>query len=904
MEALGMKGGVSIEQLANSVGMLQKNLDSKAGQKALADMGLNFAQIRNLKPEQQWLEIAKSVAATEDPIERMNRGTALFGKQWLTIAPAIQGNIEEVTKAVKLLSTEQAQALDEAGEAWDKFKKDTDITVASYLGNLVLAAKKSQVAMRDLLNPWLLMRKLAQGGEDVAADFLGNMPTLPERATPGLRPIPKGLEVDGEEYLEILERSDKALEPLIEKGLKLKAIQDQLFGRAIIANVNDTITALGSTENITKLTAAASKKLHDDVGAAIEAYRKLGREVPPILTEIYNKTIPIQRFDVKAVAGPSLAGLTKTFVAYGEVAQDGTIYTRDFSNELNAAQIQTDALGNAIKVQLVPSVKSASIEIERATTVTEEMAANVKAAFMSIPDILRDAFIGGGGFLGGLKAIGVQIADALLGPLMSKLAGMAGKFADVILGGVSKKAASGALAGAVPMIKGTAINVGAGTGGAAAAGGAGAFGFGMTAAQAIPVYGAVAAGVFGVVKGIQALKAQAAHKETNRLREAFFDMAGGLETLNPRVQDLTGNVDAVQRVFDARNPEQYQIALNDLNAILEAGKERFAGLQGGIEGAAKGLASLTSITPAIEEALADIFTQTTTEGTANAVNALNDALDEQAKKYGAIEEAIGRYGIKFEEAGKTFQQTKINERAQQLVSDFKLLRGAGVEVNAQMRGMGQSVRDFIKDAKASGAEVPEAMREVIQVAMDAGQVFDENGKNIHDMTQLGLTFGTSMETTMKKVEGAVDRLAGVLEGLARFLGVTLPRKAEEGADGVNEALDGIKNPVIKPRVEWPEGFDVPEFAEGSGGIRDFGSGTPAILHGREAVITEADLRRGLATASAPPVVVHMTINVDGVFSEGDLVKTVQRHIEPIVRQTWEDNVNGSRTNAQDILGVP
>jgi hypothetical protein len=172
------------------------------------------------------------------------------------------------------------------------------------------------------------------------------------------------------------------------------------------------------------------------------------------------------------------------------------------------------------------------------------------------------------------------------------------------------------------------------------------------------------------------------------------------------------------------------------------------------------------------------------------------------------------------------------------------------------------------------------------------------------MTQLGLTFGTSMETTMKKVEGAVDRLAGVLEGLARFLGVTLPRKAEEGADGVNEALDGIKNPVIKPRVEWPEGFDVPEFAEGSGGIRDFGSGTPAILHGREAVITEADLRRGLATASAPPVVVHMTINVDGVFSEGDLVKTVQRHIEPIVRQTWEDNVNGSRTNAQDILGVP
>ena len=37
--------------------------------------------------------------------------------------------------------------------------------------------------------------------------------------------------------------------------------------------------------------------------------------------------------------------------------------------------------------------------------------------------------------------------------------------------------------------------------------------------------------------------------------------------------------------------------------------------------------------------------------------------------------------------------------------------------------------------------------------------------------------------------------------------------------------------------------DIPGFASGSGGIRDFGTGTPATLHGREGVFTEAQIQR-------------------------------------------------------------
>ena len=57
-------------------------------------------------------------------------------------------------------------------------------------------------------------------------------------------------------------------------------------------------------------------------------------------------------------------------------------------------------------------------------------------------------------------------------------------------------------------------------------------------------------------------------KKVSPLRDEFFKLQGGLETLNPRVQALTGNVQAVQAVFDAKTLVQYQAAVSNLERIL------------------------------------------------------------------------------------------------------------------------------------------------------------------------------------------------------------------------------------------------------------------------------------------------------------------------------------------------
>src|SRR6185503_11772494 len=115
---------------------------------------------------------------------------------------------------------------------------------------------------------------------------------------------------------------------------------------------------------------------------------------------------------------------------------------------------------------------------------------------------------------------------------------------------------------------------------------------------------------------------------------------------------------------------------------------------------------------------------------------------------------------------------------------------------------------------------PEEMRKILQSEIDNEELFDENGKKITDMKDLGLTFGTTMETVMKKtIPDAIARLTVVLEGLAKFLKIDLPGAAAAGADGMQDEFD--KNaPVLRPKIEWPDGGPTGDWPSGFNGQPD------------------------------------------------------------------------------------
>jgi hypothetical protein len=313
IEALGTTTGVSMETLANSVGMLQKNLDNPAAKKALADMGLNYQHIRNLKPEDQFLEIAKSVAAIQDPVEKANAGAALFGRQWMTIAPAITGDIDKIVQGVRTLSDEQVKALDTAGDAWDKWKRDSQRSIASYLGTLVLASQKGNIAMRDLLSPQLALQKLIRGGVADAADWEGNLPKV---AAPKMD-LPTGMGATSWEEIEaIVERTTDQINEAIAVGKKHAEEQERQNEKVIASLERVRIT-------------------HFRLGEAA------------------------------VMASRNVAG-------FGIRISETVSIGNDYSKTLTAAQIKSDSFGHALNVNVMPSLKGIGGAAHQAGLLIEE----------------------------------------------------------------------------------------------------------------------------------------------------------------------------------------------------------------------------------------------------------------------------------------------------------------------------------------------------------------------------------------------------------------------------------------------------------------------------------------------------------------------------------------------------
>jgi hypothetical protein len=98
-----------------------------------------------------------------------------------------------------------------------------------------------------------------------------------------------------------------------------------------------------------------------------------------------------------------------------------------------------------------------------------------------------------------------------------------------------------------------------------------------------------------------------------------------------------------------------------------------------------------------------------------------------------------------------------------------------------------------------------------------------------------------------------------------------------GEGGEGGETSGGEIPFVPPEVfnpgEW-EGYQ-----HGSGGLQDFGPGTPAVLHGREAVVTEKQMQSMGASVTFNP-----TFTVDPLMSNESRAQLSQYQMEEFIRQ--------------------
>jgi len=140
LQAIGFvakDAGISMEELANAVSQLSRRLGERdpSTMDWVAKFGLDVADLRAQKPDEQFIRMAESVSQMDDANLKASAGVALFGRSWLTLSPIAQDGIRNLIAAKlaadNMISPETIKALsdynrktDELSEAWKKFKTE------------------------------------------------------------------------------------------------------------------------------------------------------------------------------------------------------------------------------------------------------------------------------------------------------------------------------------------------------------------------------------------------------------------------------------------------------------------------------------------------------------------------------------------------------------------------------------------------------------------------------------------------------------------------------------------------------------------------------------------------------------------------------------------------------------
>lgn len=128
LDEAARRSGSSIDAVSAAFGRLQKSVlgvdeESKAAQKALAEIGVTSKELETLSPEEQYRKIGQALAEIEDPARRTATATALFGKSGADLIPFFK-NIapaaDDMERFGRALTVIDRRRIDEFGNALDQ----------------------------------------------------------------------------------------------------------------------------------------------------------------------------------------------------------------------------------------------------------------------------------------------------------------------------------------------------------------------------------------------------------------------------------------------------------------------------------------------------------------------------------------------------------------------------------------------------------------------------------------------------------------------------------------------------------------------------------------------------------------------------------------------------------------
>lgn len=129
---IARQSGNDLSELTGAVGQLQNRLASgdKSAVKAVQALGISFEQLRAAGPYEQLQLIATAVSKIEDPAGRAQVAMDLFGRTGIAILPTLTAKFKELGDAAPVMAHNTVKALDQAGDALEKFQLQMKVWAA------------------------------------------------------------------------------------------------------------------------------------------------------------------------------------------------------------------------------------------------------------------------------------------------------------------------------------------------------------------------------------------------------------------------------------------------------------------------------------------------------------------------------------------------------------------------------------------------------------------------------------------------------------------------------------------------------------------------------------------------------------------------------------------------------
>lgn len=174
LQALQMAGRLSgvddvtgaVQKLAVAIGQAADSGNTDAFTK----LGLNFAELQAMAPEEQFRAVQASIAALPTPAERAAAAVAIFGRAGVELLPLMNENLQEIEERMKrlgaIVGADQVEAIDSMNDSLAMVRATFDGIIGNVVGNLapiVESLAEDIMAMVESFNS-----ASGSGGEGIA----------------------------------------------------------------------------------------------------------------------------------------------------------------------------------------------------------------------------------------------------------------------------------------------------------------------------------------------------------------------------------------------------------------------------------------------------------------------------------------------------------------------------------------------------------------------------------------------------------------------------------------------------------------------------------------------------------------------------------------------------------------